>query len=282
MISKTVLTMVVAAGAMAFSMGQANAQGASRVTHKVNCDKGNQKIQPALDRAAGGDIIEIRGTCNENIRINKSVTLQGVDGAEIIGVSASSDTIQVRRSRARIRDLTISGGRRGISVIASASADVRNTDITNGNSGGILVTQASYAVIQGGSVTADKGGGGNNAITVRQASGVDLKGVTVTSINRTGIIIIEGGSVDIDGSIISGRRGIFVSRTSSMRLSGNPGAPPNGVANDISGTGSTSSTAAVFCGRFSTISVQADQTISGGTVITTGQCSVSNLDGFDF
>jgi hypothetical protein len=43
--SKNTITMILAAGAMALSIGQANAQGASRVTHKVNCDKQNQTVQ---------------------------------------------------------------------------------------------------------------------------------------------------------------------------------------------------------------------------------------------
>jgi hypothetical protein len=181
-----------------------------------------------------------------------------------------------------LRNLSISGGAYGVVVARSGGGDLRNTNVTNDKSGAILVTQASYIVVQGGTIEGTQppspGDNGNTAIIVRQASGADIRGATIIATD-TGISLTEGASADVDGNTITGdRRGILVTCTSSLRLSGNPGSPPSGVANIISG--GPGGSGAVLCNGFSALNVNAIQTIlAGGVANGTTGCSTRDTAG---
>jgi len=95
----------------------------SRVTEggalqKVDCQKG-ETIQNKIDGAKAGDVIEVSGTCNENLVIRKKmhdVTLDGQGTATIRGTDPLRSTIHVQGKQITIRGFAITGGSSGIIV----------------------------------------------------------------------------------------------------------------------------------------------------------------------
>ncbi len=64
---------VLALGVFALTLSQAYA-----MTLKVNCDKGNQTIQKALDGIVDGDTISVSSTCSEIVTIaTDGITIRG-------------------------------------------------------------------------------------------------------------------------------------------------------------------------------------------------------------
>ena len=51
---KTGVLAATAMGALLLSLSPTGGQGLGDATFKVNCDKGNQTVQAALDKASGG------------------------------------------------------------------------------------------------------------------------------------------------------------------------------------------------------------------------------------
>jgi parallel beta-helix repeat protein len=226
-----VLSMLVA---LFFSILQVDA-----ATFKVNCDKGNQTIQKKLDKAKDGDVIEVSGSCSENILIvNNSITLRGMGGATLDGPDTTTPTISVRGLNTRIEDFaSISGGANVVHVQRGASADIRNNVIENGTRSGVLVNQSGYARLTGNVIQNN----GVHGVSVRQSASVDILSNTIGGDALSGNLLrgiqvsdVAEGDIDDNDITNNGSDGIRIRRTSHIRLSEEMGL---GVANLIEGNG---------------------------------------------
>jgi nitrous oxidase accessory protein len=126
-----------------------------------------QAIQPVIDRAAAGDVVEIeRGFYDENLRITRPLTLRGKSGGQ--------------------GRPTLSGGQRG-DTIRVASPDVTVEDLIVRDSGHDLVAQHAGIYVQPGS---------HRAVVQR----CDL------TYNLFGLWIEKADQVRIERNIITGLR----------------------------------------------------------------------------
>jgi nitrous oxidase accessory protein NosD len=75
--------LAVAVG-IAMALALTGAVGVSAETRTVRCDRGAD-LQRAIDRAAPGDRLLIRGTCRGEFLVDKTLTLRGREGARIMG-----------------------------------------------------------------------------------------------------------------------------------------------------------------------------------------------------
>jgi hypothetical protein len=69
----------------------------SAATIPVNCSCGS--LQAAIDSAVAGDVIQVSGTCNENILIRNEkqrITVDGLGSATINGTNVNSPAVNVR------------------------------------------------------------------------------------------------------------------------------------------------------------------------------------------
>lgn len=227
-LAKTGFTTLVMLPLFFFSISQAEAS-----LLDVDCDKG-EKVQDELDDAEDGDVIEVSGTCVENITINKNrITLEGQPGATLTAAVDEGSTITVQGLNTNISGFSSISGSGITSVInvqRGSSVEIQGNTIENGVGFGIIVNSSAYARILGNTIQNNDIAG----INVRQSASADILSNTVTGTRRQGIIVSAGAEADIDDNVITnnGGDGIRVRRTSHIRLSGKPGF---GQANLIEG-----------------------------------------------
>ena len=192
----------------------APASAARTLTWTVDCARG-QSISRALEHAPPGLKLAliVRGTCNENVRIDRDdVTLQGdpATGATVNGPSATSPTIDIAANRITIDWLTVTGGGAGINIYGASDVRIGNSVIRNTGLDGISINE-SQAISVGSS-------------KVQYASGI-------------GIVANRGG-VSINNSEIQFNKvaGVHIGSGSRLQATGNTfganGSHGLGVFND--------------------------------------------------
>jgi parallel beta-helix repeat protein len=134
-------------------------------TQTIDVPSDFSSIQAAINNATDGEIIFVhKGTYNENIVVNKSVTLLGEDvETTVIDGNGSGTSIRVSAESVSLKNLTIRGGgsnayESGIFVESSSSNITDNIIIGNGLIG-ICLNKSSNAVISGNVVKQNKGDG---------------------------------------------------------------------------------------------------------------------------
>jgi hypothetical protein len=227
----------------------------------VDCTRG-ETIAKAL--AQGNEsqplLVMVRGTCNESVLIDRSdVTLRGEAGfgGAINGPDPAVDTLTVTANRVGIEDLSIGGGRNGITGIGAASLNVRNTTVQSTGRTGIVYSSGSSGVVEGCTVRLNT----RDGVTVDTATatiisssvsqnlrggifvgtggsariGIDQRnlgaGNTIDQNGATGVTIVDGGQVlmgmnqitgnGTDAASTAGRFGIFVGRGIADIVGGN-------------------------------------------------------------
>ncbi len=113
----------------------------------IEVPKDYSTIQAAINAAQPGDLILIApGTYKENLTIRKSIELRGMDAGVIVdgSRSRSAPTILIQRTRdVVIRNVKITGGRRGIQVERSQNVLITENVIEKNRRQGILITENS-------------------------------------------------------------------------------------------------------------------------------------------
>ncbi len=237
-------------------------------TKKVDCDKG-KSIQEALDKARDGDVIEVEGTCSENIAITKNqITLRGMNGAIIDGPDTTITTIRIEGLSVRIEDFaSIRGGSYVIQVRMGGSARIDDNTIEGGTKTCIKLSKTAYARIRRNTIQNCS----IHGINVRQSSSADIFSNTISGHGSRGIQVSATGAADIAGNTITdnGSTGIRVRRTSHIRLSDEP---DNTLTNVLERNGrfgircQTNSSIAV--GTAQTYGVGADANASGDSTVS--------------
>lgn len=260
-------------------------------TINVNC--GKKSLHAAVSSANSGDTINVSGTCNETVTVNKrGFTLNGGGTAVMEGAGLGSvPGFRVQAINVVIDGFTIQNyaGHAGVQVRRGGAAVIRSNAIT-GNLWGILVNQNGYAVIGGSgnhTLPGDPGSVGNEinsngtGIIIRQASSADIFHNLIENNTSNGIHLNQGGTADIDGNEITGhtmdatRSGINVFMNASVRLSGDPGhSEPNAINGNSIG---------VRCSLGGALRGNSPDFTGGNTVANTSissSCPVSSTLGF--
>ncbi|MFE1558033.1 hypothetical protein ACFW6V_24030 [Streptomyces sp. NPDC058734] len=128
----------------------ATAAPASAATTIVNCPF--QNLQSAINNAAAGDTLLVRGTCTGNFTIGKSLTLAGSSGATLNGNNAGRTLLVNGPTTVRVTltGLTLTGGagvdiggglfNNGATVTLRSSTVRNNTSTEEGGGIGSLGT----------------------------------------------------------------------------------------------------------------------------------------------
>ncbi|MBW5483151.1 hypothetical protein [Streptomyces bambusae] len=204
--------------------GLAAASPASAAFIFVNCP--TQNLQTAINNAAPGDILLIRGTCVGTFTIGKSLTLTGSSGATLNGNDAGR-TLTVNGPttvRVTISGLTLTGG----------EADNGGGLFNNGatvtlNSSTVLLNHATEA---GGGI-ASLGTTTVNNSTVRNNSSQDGGGI----VNGPGLLTVYRSTVRNNaanhfggGMAVAGQARV-VSSTITANIAVGPGLAGGGIYN---------------------------------------------------
>ncbi len=269
-LAKAGYSSVLALGVFALTLSQAYA-----VTLNVNCDKGNQTIQKALDGVVDGDTITVVGTCTEIVTVTTDgITIRGDPG---VGGRLMGGFIVDGAQRVAIDNLTIDGSTNaerldGVRAQNNAHVTVRNSTIQNHTRHGVGIVDASSGLIEGNTITVNEADGADSGVTVSRGSFALLRG---TAENPTQTITSDLASGAFGNSL-----GVFNDSNARLNggntIEGTGNAPAIGVFNDASlrvqnglntvlGTGGL----AIGIGRLSQVSLRFFD-VTGRIDVTTG------------
>jgi hypothetical protein len=190
-----------------------------------------------LVNPAGPNTLNISGTCNENVVINKfnRLTLSGRSGSRVTDASGkTAQTILVIDSTDVVfQNMNVDGGIAGIQC--DSFSVCRFTGVTVRNSGaGIQITQSraeldttsirhtqnGLASLDGSSVRLDFGvdiENSENGIDVQDGSSLNAINATVTNNQMQGVYVSDGAHLSLSSTTISGNRnGVAVQSHSSV------------------------------------------------------------------
>ena len=184
-------------------------------TEEVECP--DDTIQEAVDDAEPGDTILVSGICKENVIIrNTSRITLDCQGTATIDGSVNTQTIRVRdASRITIRGCTVTGGNSGISVSRSTGVRVERSNVVDTGGTGISVNQNSQASITDTTIQGNAGTG--IVINENSSARIGFRRGSATTASRN--YILGNGINPVRCPI--GCNGIFVGRSSSVRIVGN-------------------------------------------------------------
>ncbi|MDD1685402.1 protein kinase [Methanoregula sp.] len=147
-------------------------------------------IKDAIDWSIGGDTIRVEsGTYTENLRLDKKLTLIGVDtgsGAPVIAPSKAGNVVEILADGCSIQGFTIQNSVSGSGVkLTSGSNSLRHNTIRN-NAEGITIVSSDKNTVLNNVIT------GNNrvGISLESASGNQIDENTVKD-NAIGITLDE-------------------------------------------------------------------------------------------
>lgn len=174
------------------------------ITLTVDCARG-QSITQALklaDNLRRPLVLVVKGTCNENIKIDRDdVSLKGDPqaGGTINASSADSAITVSGAHRILIDRLNVRGGNpRGISLVGGSNVDISNSDIQSAVSHGINVQGTGAVNITNCSVQY----AGRSGISITQGS-VVISNSQITSNLGYGVRVQQRASVTVNNSNIA-------------------------------------------------------------------------------
>lgn len=241
-------------------------------TAKVIC--GTHSLQQAVDRAAEGATISVRGTCTEEVVIRKDrIRIVGEEGATL---QAPGIVLTILSDGVEINNLSIIGGTVGIDIVGGASAEIVSNRILDYLQAGIEVRANSNANIRDNYISSTNGPLVTGVNVIASAS-AQLEGNTIENANGNGVNVASASAAFLacDNTVSVSHRffaGVAVTRTAQVGF-----AP--GCVNTI--TNAHPAGRAVLCSQTSSIFAGADQNLTG-LVDLAGNCEVLALPGVVF
>ena len=182
---------------------------AEGISATITVDCSAASLQAAINAAASGTIINVSGTCNENISISQSknlITINGGGTATINGVDVSKHSIDIKGRGIVIKRLHITGGYDGIQITRGGTATIDTNTIENAAHNGISVAQSGHADIVGNTIQNNV----NSGIVVNDSASVHI-----------GFVTFQDTTAKANTIQKNGHNGIVVQRSSSAAIVGN-------------------------------------------------------------
>ncbi len=203
--------------------------GAQAATVSVTCP--GQTIQAAVDAANPGDVINVTGTCNENVvvRNEKSRFVINGGGTATVNGATTAPVFHLKGKGIKVTGFTITGGLQGVAVSRGANALIDSSNISGAQASGIHVREMSFATITNNTIHNNGGRGilvheGSVAhIGFNELSDATMAPNTITSNTMSGIGVFNHSVAYIVSNTVSsnGIDGIHVVHGSHAVASGN-------------------------------------------------------------
>lgn len=240
---------------------------AQAATRSLACG-GMKTITAEAARLAPGDVLQVSGTCTENVSIPANVngiTIEGLPGARIQAAAADA-VIRIRGRAIRIRNLIISGGTEGVQVLDggfawiegntieansgigvnvqfASTARIWNNIVQNNGDVGIFVARSSSALIGLSSVVDATPtpntitGNGTDGVQVTGSAHAIIVANTISGNGARGVIVLKGSHADVASNTIASNasHGIEAANNSTVSLGSNSGSALRHLPNAGSG-----------------------------------------------
>jgi parallel beta-helix repeat protein len=252
-----------------FVVFAAGAAPATAATRALACG-GIKTITGEAARLNPGDVLQVSGTCVENVSIPadvQSITIQGLPGARIQAPATPSDAaVRIRGRAITLRNFTITGGSEGVQVLDggfawihgntieanaglginvqfASTARIWDNIIQNNGDFGVFVGRSASALIGLSSVTASTPtpntivGNVNGGILVRGSAHAIIVANTISGNAGRGVLLTTGSHADIASNTIAGNNGdgIEAANNSTVSLGSNSGTALRDSPNSGSG-----------------------------------------------
>jgi parallel beta-helix repeat protein len=163
-------------------------------------------IQAAIDAAKDGDVVEVEsGTYNENLFVNKSITLKGVDtgeGAAVVNAQGSGSAVILKADGIVLEGLYITSAgpypSAGIEIISDDNL-ISGCEIWNCKHWGIYLKGGSTNNTVSECITSNNG---NDGVMIYKSPGNLFRENTVGNNGYNGIHIIESDNNVVGGNIL--------------------------------------------------------------------------------
>jgi parallel beta-helix repeat protein len=233
-LSVILITLVLAAGGPE-QIGQAQDQPECTITVQAG-----ESIQAGIDQAADGDVICLdAGTWQENIRITKSITVQGM-GAEqtvlqdsqagypVIWIFPPEEAVQT--PSVKLDGLTITGGDRwcsdwargvcnvGVLIQGTAQAVISDSILSGNGFHGIVLTDVAQADLESVAIT----GNGGDGVQLWDSAGVKIGRSTISENTDDSLQLWDSAHAEISDSLFSKNEddGLWIGKSASAEISG--------------------------------------------------------------
>ncbi len=284
---------------------------AEAITLTANCNADpSNALGNALAGAAPFDVIEVNGTCTQNVTILiDDLTIQGVGGNPMVAgqlwveaarrVTIQNLTVQgnhtpglngivsINSAAVKVANVSIDGiGDHGVIVLHGASADLNQVTVTNSTRGIVAEDNGSFQVVN--SLVESSS---DIAIVINRASSGVVIGTTVQNNGGIGIAFALGGGGNVISSTIqnNGSSGVLLSDSASAYIEGSTvvGNAGNGVVVERGSSGNlignaidgNSGNGVVVDGTSNSVSNSNSITNNSGNGISVTAGSHGSLDG---
>jgi parallel beta-helix repeat protein len=163
-------------------------------------------IQAAVDAAKDGEVVEVEsGTYNENVVVNKSITIRGVDtgeGVPVVNARGSGSTVVLKANGIVLEGLYITNAgpypSAGIEVVSDDNL-IAGNGIWNCKQWGIYLKGGSTNNTISECISSNNG---NDGIMVYKAPGNFFKENTIGNNGDNGVQILESDNNIIDRNVV--------------------------------------------------------------------------------
>jgi nitrous oxidase accessory protein NosD len=175
--------------------------GEAQQPQPINVDCAKESLQKAIDKAAPDAVLNVSGTCKENLYITKGLTLRG-PGATLTSVTPYLPVVAVTDGKLLLlgepgKPLTITGGDRGVITIGkNAHAVLDHVTVKENTWGGVLVTDGK-ATIQNSTIS-------GNGVGIAVLDRAEITNNTISNNRGCGVWAIskaQGWAVDAQVSV---------------------------------------------------------------------------------
>ncbi len=222
--TRTVLYLMIALTLTLLLIHSAGSSPAGPSTITVDNDGGQDytTIQQAIDNASDGDIIQVSpGTYNENVNVDKQLTLISTNGSavtHIVASCSSGSAVTLDHDSVTISGFNISGSTdMGISGIYISSSDnsVSNNKITKNNMG--IYISSSDNLVTDNTISEN-----NEGICAHVSSGISVMNNTINDSYGSGIYLSTFRNCILkNNSIYENYYGIFLYKTENSTIEHN-------------------------------------------------------------
>ncbi len=192
-----------------------NAEGA---VIEVGPDMDHETISAAIEEANDGDtVIVYEGTYRENVVIDKSIEIRGVEGNDVIVDGEGGKGIFLTAKDVHLSGLNITNSSTGIVVYESSGVNMQNISIDDVDEG-VLIWDSQYGHISNLTVF----GSASNGIRVVNSTDQYIFNSTVIQHGYHSAYISRSSNINFDGcDFTRGKRGTYIYHSTYVTLHNN-------------------------------------------------------------